>query len=214
MKKSNLYIGILSGTSMDSIDCGIFKFGEKSCESVAFYEENYPDAFLCIGGSLPALNYGNGLIAATHYTGTISTSQNVSQIFVLGFPFETIYNESERVALAGNVLYYFGYDVQLEKMEDQINPEEIKLYANYPNPFNPLTKIKYSVPEYSRVKIIIFDVLGRKVKTLVDDNHDPGNHLVEWDATNERGINVSSGLYFYKIQSGEYTSTNKMCFIK
>mgnify|MGYP001179041937 CR=1 FL=1 len=178
------------------------------------YEENYPDAFLCIGGSLPALNYGNGLIAATHYTGTISTSQNVSQIFVLGFPFETIYNESERVALAGNVLYYFGYDVQLEKMEDQINPEEIKLYANYPNPFNPLTKIKYSVPEYSRVKIIIFDVLGRKVKTLVDDNHDPGNHLVEWDATNERGINVSSGLYFYKIQSGEYTSTNKMCFIK
>ena len=66
-----------------------------------------------------------------------------------------------------------------------------------------LSILKYSVPEYSRVKIIIFDVLGRKIKTLVDDNHDPGNHLVEWDATNERGINVSSGLYFYKIQSGE-----------
>ena len=178
------------------------------------YEENYPDAFLCYGGSLPALNYANGLIAATHYTGTISTSQNISQVFVLGFPFETIYDESQRVRLVGRVLYYFGYDVQLEKMVDQTSSEDFRLYANYPNPFNPLTKIKYSVPQYRPVKIDVFDVLGKKIKTLVDYNHSPGNHFVEWDATNDQGVVVSSGLYFYKIQSGEYMSTNKMCFLK
>ena len=178
------------------------------------YEENYPDAFLCYGGSMPAFNYGNGLIAATHFTGTISTSQNISQVFILGFPFETIYDESERITLAGRVLYYFGYDVQLGKMADHIKPEEFKIYANYPNPFNPVTKIKYSVPEYSRVRIVIFDMLGRKIKTLIDDNQGPGNHLVEWNATNELGLAVSSGLYFYKTQSGNFMSTNKMCFLK
>ena len=121
---------------------------------------------MCYGGSLPALNYSNGLIAATHYTGTISTSQNISQVFVLGFPFETIYDESQRVGLVGRILYYFGYDVQLEKMVDQISSEDFRLYTNYPNPFNPLTKIKYSVPQYRRVKIDVFDVLGKKIKTL------------------------------------------------
>ena len=178
------------------------------------YEENYPDAFLCFGGSVPALYYENGLIAATHYTGAAPGSQNETQLFVLGFPFETIYDEIERVELVGRVLDYFGFDVQLKQMENFRTPEEFKIYANYPNPFNPSTKIKYYVPKYGVVKIIIFDMLGKKIKTLVDSNQEQGHYLVEWNATNEWGRSVSSGLYFYNVSGENFNSTNKMCYLK
>tara|TARA_B100000953_G_scaffold272720_1_gene244372 strand:+ start:1744 stop:4431 length:2688 start_codon:yes stop_codon:yes gene_type:complete len=178
------------------------------------YEENYPDAFLCVGGSSPALNYGNELIAATHFTGTVSNSQDIAQVFLLGFPFETIYDESERIELVGMVLDYFGFDLQPDQEDEQTYPDKFTIYDNYPNPFNPLTTISYFIPEDSRVKIEIFDMMGRKVKNLVNNSQKSGQQSVKWNATNNFGNPVSTGVYFYKIQSGRVVKTNKMCYIK
>jgi subtilisin family serine protease len=78
-------------------------------------------------------------------------------------------------------------------------PKAYSIYDNYPNPFNPVTILRYHIPEASSVSLIIFDVLGRAIRTLVDDVHEPGYYSIIWDATNEWGNQVSSGIYIYQL---------------
>ena len=79
---------------------------------------------------------------------------------------------------------------------------------NYPNPFNPTTQIKFSIAEASDVKITIYDALGRVVDVLVDAKMYAGQHSVVWDAARN-----ASGIYFYKMEAGQYTSMRKMLLI-
>ena len=85
---------------------------------------------------------------------------------------------------------------------------------NYPNPFNPVTKLRYTIPKNSLVSIIIYDMLGRQVKTLVNQTQNAGYASVIWDATNDYGKPVSAGIYLYQIQTGEYIQTKKMVLLK
>ena len=85
---------------------------------------------------------------------------------------------------------------------------------NYPNPFNPVTKLRYTIPKNSLVSIIIYDMLGRQVKTLVNQTQNAGYASVIWDATNDYGKPVSAGIYLYQIQTGEYIQTKKMILMK
>ncbi len=84
-----------------------------------------------------------------------------------------------------------------------------ELKQNYPNPFNPSTKISFSLPEAAVVKIVVYDILGNEVAQLVNSRLEPGNHEVTWDASK-----FSSGLYFYKLETGKFTSTKKMLLVK
>jgi len=93
-------------------------------------------------------------------------------------------------------------------------PDEYALHQNYPNPFNPVTTLRYNLPENSLVNITIYDMLGRKVKTLINQNQDAGHKSVIWDATNDFGKPVSAGIYLYQIQVDEYISTKKMVLLK
>ena len=93
-------------------------------------------------------------------------------------------------------------------------PNQIILHQNYPNPFNPVTKLRYSIPENGLVKIIIYDMMGRQVKTLVNQSQDAGYRSVIWDATNDFEKPVSAGIYLYQIQAGEYIHTKKMVLLK
>jgi hypothetical protein len=88
------------------------------------------------------------------------------------------------------------------------------LFQNFPNPFNPLTTIEYSVAKSGPVRIVIFDVDGRRIKTLVNENISPGRHRTIWDGRNERGVTVSSGIYFYRIEIGSYISIRKMVVLR
>jgi len=88
-------------------------------------------------------------------------------------------------------------------------PEKFSLEQNYPNPFNPATQINYSVPKAGLVKISVFDVLGREVKSLVNEFKTAGYYAVDFD-----GTNLSSGFYFYRMQSGNFVDTKKMSLIK
>jgi hypothetical protein len=88
-------------------------------------------------------------------------------------------------------------------------PKVFSLAQNYPNPFNPTTSIKYSVPKTSLVKLVIYDLLGREVSTLVNSAKQPGNYEVEFDASN-----LASGAYFYRIEAGDFVDVKKMVLIK
>ena len=93
-------------------------------------------------------------------------------------------------------------------------PKNFSLKQNYPNPFNPITSIRYDLPEDGLVNITIYDMMGRIVKTLVNDFHTPGFKSVQWNATNERNEPASAGLYLYTIQAGDFRQTKKMVLLK
>lgn len=93
--------------------------------------------------------------------------------------------------------------------QDELQPKEFKLTQNYPNPFNPTTKINYSIPKESNVILKVFNSLGQEVRTLVNKNMNPGNYIVSFDASE-----LSSGIYFYKIEAGDFQSLRKMILIK
>jgi len=84
----------------------------------------------------------------------------------------------------------------------------------YPNPFNPVTTLRYDLPENGLVNITVYDMLGREVKTLVNRTQDAGYKSVIWDATNDYGKPVSAGIYLYQIQVGDYMQTKKMVLLK
>jgi len=88
-------------------------------------------------------------------------------------------------------------------------PENFKLYQNHPNPFNPLTKIKYSVPYSSKVIVKVFDVLGNEIRTLVNEDKPSGEYGVEFD-----GSGLPSGIYFYRLKAGDFVETKKMVLMK
>jgi TolB protein len=88
-------------------------------------------------------------------------------------------------------------------------PKKFELYQNYPNPFNPITHIKYDLPKSSKVKIDIFNILGQKVITLVDDYKKAGPYVVDFD-----GSQFASGLYFYRIETKEFSKVHKMILMK
>ena len=93
-------------------------------------------------------------------------------------------------------------------------PEKFLLHPPYPNPFNPITTIRYDLPEQTTVNIIIYDMLGRRVKTVVKTNQEAGFKSVIWDGTNNQGNPVSAGVYFYQIQAGDFVLTKKMVLLK
>ena len=93
-------------------------------------------------------------------------------------------------------------------------PTKFKLSQNYPNPFNPTTQISYQIPEDGKVSIEIFNILGQKIKTLVDENQIVGSHIAVWDSKSDNGEQLSSGIYFYRIVTAKNTQTKKMILLK
>ena len=93
-------------------------------------------------------------------------------------------------------------------------PETFSISDNYPNPFNPSTIISYNLPKDSHVNISIFDVLGRKVKTLTNQHMKAGKNKVQWNGENDHGKLLAAGVYIYKILSGGYNQSKKMILVK
>lgn len=105
--------------------------------------------------------------------------------------------------------YKLGQSIGVEENNNDLIPAEYSLGQNYPNPFNPATKISYALPEGGRVKLNIYDSLGRLVTTLVDEERAAGRYEVMFNASN-----LSSGIYFYEIVTKNFRSAKKMCLLK
>jgi hypothetical protein len=104
----------------------------------------------------------------------------------------------------GLKLFERSYRISFEEV-----PTEYALYQNYPNPFNPSTTIEFDIPERTNVKLVVYDILGREVETLIDKELEPGKYKLNFNATN-----LPSGVYFYTLRTPKFTKTNKMLLIK
>jgi len=124
--------------------------------------------------------------------------------------------------VAGKTIYYKIEDVSVGgvktlhgpvKAETPL-PDEFKMAQNFPNPFNPITTIRYQLPKDARVQIHIYNILGQRVRTLVDRKIKAGYHAIMWDARNDVGSQVASGVYYYRIAAGDFRDVKKMAVLK
>jgi len=95
-----------------------------------------------------------------------------------------------------------------------IIPDVTALKGNYPNPFNPVTNIAFSISEPANVRIDIYNIRGEKVRTLVNEHMEASNYNYSWNGKDDNQNSVASGVYFYKMAAGRYTSTKKMILMK
>jgi surface protein len=102
----------------------------------------------------------------------------------------------------------------LSSSEQVTVPTVFALEQNYPNPFNPSTQIRFAIPEQSMVTISVYDMMGRKVRTLIQGNISAGYHTTVWNATNDKGLPVGAGMYIYTIRAGAYHQMKKMVLLK
>lgn len=109
------------------------------------------------------------------------------------------------------ITYYIAGE---DAPQDRLLPKAFSLSHNYPNPFNPQTVIEYALPHDCEVRITIYNILGQKVRTLVDESQEAGYMQIEWDSKNEHGDEVASGVYFYRIKAGDFTQSKKMVILK
>ena len=93
-------------------------------------------------------------------------------------------------------------------------PSRFCLYQNFPNPFNSSTTIQFDLPKAGAVKIEVFNILGQRVKTLINDYKSPGHHLVVWNGENESGDAIASGIYLYRIETTNNSDVKKLLLLK
>ncbi|MFC2135668.1 T9SS type A sorting domain-containing protein [Bacteroidota bacterium] len=117
--------------------------------------------------------------------------------------------DKNKWAISKEGCFLFNENKIVNVRDNTTNPNGFKLYYNYPNPFNPTTKIKYTLANGARTTVHVYDLLGRKIKTLVDKYQNAGSYEIEFNANN-----LASGIYFYNINSGEFTDTKKMLLIR
>ena len=116
--------------------------------------------------------------------------------------------DDDNGSASGSAYVYSGIIVGIDDEGKELSME-FTLSQNHPNPFNPRTVIDYSLPIRSDVKLIIYNLRGQEVTFLINGNMPAGNHQVIWDASN-----VSSGIYFYRLQAGDFVQTRKMVLLK
>jgi hypothetical protein len=98
--------------------------------------------------------------------------------------------------------------------DDEIVPRAFALLQNYPNPFNPSTEVAFALPSTAHVRLEIFNVLGQRVRRLVDQVLQPGSHVHAWDGRDQNGRELPSGLYLYRLEAGSFVATKKMVLLK
>ncbi len=93
-------------------------------------------------------------------------------------------------------------------------PADYKLRQNYPNPFNPTTTINYDLPKSSAVTLDVYNIVGQRVRTLVNSVQEAGKWSVQWNGTDNAGVHVASGIYFYRLETPNAALTQKMVLLK
>lgn len=204
----NSNIKVVTGKDSTLFEGLNFSYGISSLG--APYNVSSPDVIDSINGSKVILNYTSEVGAGVAYTGTFGSSTNVGQVVVFGFPFETISTKAFRQNVMNSVMNYFGMSdpTNIENEEFYI-PKEITLEQNHPNPFNPSTVISYQLAVNSHVKLTVYDILGTEITTLVNEEKSAGKHSINFDSKN-----LSSGVYFYTLNTDEKSFTKKMVFLK
>lgn len=155
-------------------------------------------------------NSGNTWETSTQLSTSFSGAY-YANLAVTGSKTHVIWHDVRNGSTNSEIYYDYnptGNTIGISTISTEV-PAAFSLSQNYPNPFNPVTNIKFSLPAAGFVKLTIFDMLGREVETLVSKNLNAGIYNADWDAANRSG-----GVYFYKLQAGEFTETRKMILVK
>jgi len=161
---------------------------------------------------------GQPYYAGIYNAGTNSYGYQFKTMW-FGFDFECIRDAELTVPIIRNqiikdILIWIKHDVNVDISEADEVPAVNSLGQNFPNPFNPATTIEFSLKTRGHVSIKIYDVSGRLVKTLVDGVMSTGPHKVIWDGTNNRNAKIASGVYFYRMNTGEFEQTRKTVLLR
>jgi len=113
-----------------------------------------------------------------------------------------------------HMYYYANHTMDIDPIEESIVGHSFRINQNYPNPFNNTTTIQFDMDKASKTLIQIFNILGEEIHILHDDIVQPGSHRIHWNGKNQLGVDVPSGLYFYRIQSNNRVLTKKMMLLK
>ena len=159
---------------------------------------------------------GSELFTTTFSDATIEPGDSVDVVFQFA-PTEQITEATATVTVVVSgienqtITLYAG---EVLSTESNFIPSQYILYQNHPNPFNPVTTLRYDLPEDALVSIDIYDLMGRNIRSLVNSNQSAGYRSIQWNATNNLGESVSAGMYIYTIQAGEFRQTKKMVLLK
>jgi len=104
--------------------------------------------------------------------------------------------------------------VQMRVEKVQALPKVASLHQNYPNPFNPSTEIRFDIPTARDVQLKIYNQLGQTIRTLTDQRMKAGSYRLQWDGSTDAGHKVSSGVYFYSLEAGDFSRIRKMTLVK
>ncbi len=137
----------------------------------------------------------------------------IYKAFYFSFDLSQVSSDEARMEMLADALDWFGEDMG-ESDEDLIPPTNLTLLQNAPNPFNPDTVIHFSLPQDGKVELSVYNIRGRKVKTLCEENLTAGNHSVTWNGTDDDGKSCSSGVYLYRINTPNDSRTRKMILLK
>ncbi|MCF8241535.1 MAG: Omp28-related outer membrane protein [Melioribacteraceae bacterium] len=189
---------IMTGVESDPVGNGLaFSIGTAYARYPEWIESN-------TGGSVEFIKYQG----TTKFGGVRYQNRKYKSVY-LGIGLEQITNSEMRKMLIENTLNWFGMLTDVNNESDKFTVNSYKLFQNYPNPFNPTTEIKYQLVEDSHIKLKVFDILGKEVAVPVDGFVKSGVHTFEFDASN-----ISSGVYFYKIETNNFTDVKKMMILR
>ena len=139
---------------------------------------------------------------------------------------DTLYPGDKVDNIRGIFTFSFGsYKIELRNGNDfgsyvgvdhniKARPLTYRLDQNFPNPFNPETRIYFEIPQMHQVKVAIYNVLGQKVRLLTNDQFNAGNHVINWDGRDDNGNIVPTGVYVYRIKAGSFIASKKMLLMK
>ncbi len=177
------------------------------------YNVDWPDVFGTINGgkgmfSYSELDTSNGF-AGVYYEGLFPGGISEGKVLVLGFPFETVYNEPSRMDLAKGIVNFFDTPTDVRHTEIENGLDKFTLFQNYPNPFNAATNISYYIPKSGRVGLFLYDLNGSRISVLEDTEKSEGNHNYFLDAKS-----LASGIYFYTLVFGSKALTKSILLVK
>ena len=157
------------------------------------------------------------IIAANLQSGAITSENNCFLEIPINFNgtgYETANITIDDIIIAGSSGELVEFITRTSQPNVKVVPDEFALLQNFPNPFNPSTEIRFSLPSNEYVNLNIYNMAGQKIKTLKAENMVAGYHSVFWNGINNVGNPVSAGMYFYSIQSNSFNKTKKMLFLK
>ncbi|MFQ6114037.1 MAG: T9SS type A sorting domain-containing protein [bacterium] len=207
------------GTVLSAYESVNFWVSHNDCDTIPQYED-FPDLTAEDSSTVRLEKYRNGVEGTEVYLYRIDGGGHASPSIAEHYGdlwLAIVGNQNYDIEMAREIWNFFKRHTLITAVSnysDNLPGRAFQLLQNYPNPFNPSTTIQYQVPTTSQVTLTIYNLLGHKVQTLVDEVKQPGLYKIEWDGKNRHGLDVSSALYVVRMIAGEFTRSKKIVLLK